>query len=78
MAVDPKLREELLRLPVEQRAQLAAELLRSLEGEDDEDFDPVAHEKAWADEIQHRLRQVDSGEVETIPWSVVRERLRRP
>jgi len=48
--------EEALRLPVEQRADLAAEPLRSLD-EDDEDeqtFPAKEVERQWAEEIARR------------------------
>jgi putative addiction module component (TIGR02574 family) len=52
------------------RAELAALLLESLEGEPDEDV-----EAAWAEEIERRVRQIENGEVETIPWEEVRAKL---
>ena len=51
-------------------AELAGLLLESLEGEPDEDV-----EAAWAEEIERRVRQIDSGEVKTIPWEQVRANL---
>jgi len=53
-----------------ERAELAGLLLDSLEGEPDEGV-----EAAWAEEIEHRIRQIDSGEVATIPWEEVRAKL---
>jgi putative addiction module component (TIGR02574 family) len=32
-------------------------------------------EAAWAEEIERRIRQIDSGEVATIPWEEVRAKL---
>ena len=52
------------------RAELAGRLLETLHGEPDEDV-----EAAWAAEIERRVRQIDSGEVETIPWADVRAKL---
>ena len=52
------------------RAELAGRLLETLHGEPDEDV-----EAAWAEEIERRVRQMDSGEVETIPWEEVRAKL---
>ena len=54
------------------RAALAHALIESLDGEPD----PGA-EEAWKAEIQRRTAELDSGSVETVPWSEVRERLRR-
>lgn len=53
-----------------ERAELAGLLLESLEGEPDEDV-----EAAWAEEVERRVRQIDSGEVKTIPWEQVRAEL---
>ena len=61
---------EASQLTERERAELAALLLESLEGEPDEDV-----EAAWVEEIERRVRQIDSGEVETIPWEQVRAEL---
>ena len=53
-----------------ERAELAGLLLDSLEGAPDDDV-----EAAWAEEIERRVRQLDSGEVTTIPWEEVRAKL---
>jgi putative addiction module component (TIGR02574 family) len=63
---------EALALPVDERANVAAELLASLDGERDED--PAAVEAAWAAEIEKRARRVTSGESPGIPWEDVRAR----
>lgn len=53
------------------RAMLAGLLIESLEGEEpDQDL-----EAAWKDEIQRRVRELDSGDVKTIPWEEVKNRL---
>jgi putative addiction module component (TIGR02574 family) len=52
------------------RAELAGRLLGTLHGEPDEDV-----EAAWAEEIERRVRQIDAGEVKTIPWEEVRAKL---
>ena len=49
------------------RAQLAGMLIESLDGRPDPDV-----EAAWAEEVERRVRQVDAGEVELIPWEQVR------
>ena len=61
---------EASQLTERERAELAALLLESLEGEPDEDV-----EAAWVEEIERRVRQIDSGEVQTIPWEQVRAEL---
>ncbi len=55
-------------LPEEQRAALAAALIESLDHGVDEDA-----EAAWSAEIAYRLRQVESGDVTTIPWTQARQ-----
>jgi putative addiction module component (TIGR02574 family) len=76
MSMDPaKLRDEAMRLPVEARARLAAELLGSLD--DMDDVDPAEHEAAWSAEIVERMRQLEAGEVETVPWADARKRIVR-
>lgn len=62
--------KDALELPPEARAALADSLWESLEGRPDE-----AAEDAWRQEIQRRVRDLDSGTVVTIPWTEVRTRL---
>jgi putative addiction module component (TIGR02574 family) len=69
-----KVRDEAMRLPAPDRARLAADLLGSLDG-DDEELDPREHEAAWSNEIAERLRAVDSGEVKPVAWSEARRRI---
>ena len=58
---------DVMRLPDEQRAALAAALIESLEQGVDEDA-----EAAWSVEIARRLHDVESGCVKTIPWPQAR------
>lgn len=60
------------RLSTTERAELAAGLLASLDGEPDDDV-----EAAWAAEIQRRVERVRSGEAKGRSWPEVRERLKR-
>jgi putative addiction module component (TIGR02574 family) len=62
---------EALKLPTDKRAELAAELLRSLDGEPDEDV-----EAAWAAEIERRVRDVKAGKARFEDWEVIRDRAR--
>ena len=62
---------EALALPVDERADVAAELLASL-NEDDVATEDI--EAAWAVEIERRARRVLSGESEGIPSEDVRRR----
>jgi putative addiction module component (TIGR02574 family) len=76
MSMDPsKLRDEVLRLPRKARARLVADLLRSLD--DDDEIDQAEHAAAWGSEIAERLREVDAGEVQPVPWSEARQRIIR-
>ncbi|MGB7877756.1 MAG: addiction module protein [Ilumatobacteraceae bacterium] len=68
------LREELLALPLDERAEFAAELLASLDDEDTSD-DPVEVDLAWRDELSRRSEQIATGTVATVGWDQVLERV---
>ncbi len=59
-------------LPEEERATLAGLLIESLDSEWEAGVD-----EAWAKEIDRRIAELDSDEVEPIPWEEVRARLLR-
>lgn len=59
-----------LTLPEEDRAEIAGVLLESLDPTTEADV-----ERAWRQEVAARIGALDAGEVETIPWSEVRDRL---
>ena len=61
---------EATELPERDRAELAGMLIETLEGTPDEDV-----EAAWEEEVVRRIRQLDAGEVTTIPWEQVRAEL---
>jgi putative addiction module component (TIGR02574 family) len=63
--------EQALKLSPTERAEVAEKLIVSLDEVPDTDV-----EQAWQEEIQKRLRQIDRGEVKTIPWEEVQRRLR--
>ena len=67
--------QEALRLPRRERADVAAELLASLD--DDLTDDPQELEKAWAAEIERRARRVLAGESAGTPWAEVKQRIER-
>jgi putative addiction module component (TIGR02574 family) len=68
---DPaELLKEALQLPADARAALAGSLLDSLDEEVDEDA-----ETAWQLEINRRIEDLDSGKVNTVPWSEARRRI---
>jgi putative addiction module component (TIGR02574 family) len=66
-----KLKEEVLQLPVSERAELAYCLIHSLD-EDDED-----NQAAWEDELTHRWQDIESGEEVDEPAESVFAELRR-
>jgi len=67
-----ELLREALTLPLDERADVAAELLASLD--DAEAEHPSDVEAAWAAEIERRARRVLAGETAGIPWEDVRRR----
>jgi putative addiction module component (TIGR02574 family) len=68
------LRDELLALPLDERAEFAAELLASLDDEDSLD-DPVEVDLAWRDELSRRSEQIATGTVAAVGWDQVLERV---
>ena len=66
-----KVLDEALRLGLAERAELAAELIASLDGEPDDDV-----ELAWAAEVERRAAQARSGEDSGTPWGVVLDKAR--
>ncbi len=67
------LREEALALPDGARAELAAELLMSLEHEPEQDLGTVNAQ--WANEIESRARRALAGDATSRDWIAVRQRL---
>ena len=61
--------QKALALSESERAELAGNLLSSLDTTVDPDVDA-----AWQDEVARRMDEVQSGKVKTIPWPEVRER----
>jgi len=59
-----------LRLDVDARAELAAELLASLDGPADPDA-----EAAWSAEIERRVAAIEAGTVRLEPWEEVKRRI---
>jgi len=64
---------EVLTLPLDERADVAAEILASLDDAASEE--PAAVQAAWATEIERRARRVLAGESTGEPWEDVRERI---
>ena len=65
-----ELLREALELPIAERADVAAELLASLDAAEGENLAEV--EAAWAAEIERRARRVLSGESAGVAWEDVR------
>lgn len=61
-----------LRLEPDARAEVAAELLASLDGP----VDPDA-ETAWDAEIERRIEAIEAGTVALEPWADVKRRIER-
>jgi putative addiction module component (TIGR02574 family) len=60
-----------LGLPPNDRAEIAASLIHSLDDEADADVDA-----AWAEEINRRIESIDNGQVQLIPWDEVMRSMR--
>ena len=63
---------EALRLDQDARAELAAELLASLDGPADPDA-----ERAWDVEIERRIAAIEAGTIRLEPWDEVRRRIEK-
>ncbi len=61
-----------LRLEPETRAELAAELLASLDGPADPDA-----EAAWDVEIERRVAAIEAGTIRLEPWADVKRRIEK-
>ncbi|BAS26850.1 hypothetical protein LIP_0993 [Limnochorda pilosa] len=61
-----------LRLDAKARAEIAAELLASLDGPPDPDA-----ESAWEAEIQRRVADIEAWTAELEPWEKVKRRIER-
>jgi hypothetical protein len=74
VSADPSvIRRAALSLPVEERADLAAELLASLE--DNVPTDDAGVSELWSREIERRARRVVAGANQGDEWSALRQRL---
>jgi putative addiction module component (TIGR02574 family) len=65
-----KLLQDAMELPLPERAELAADLLASLDGEPDVDV-----EAAWASEIERRAREAMANPDDDVAWETVRAEL---
>jgi putative addiction module component (TIGR02574 family) len=71
MARSDSVLKEALQLSPRERAEVAEELLASLDNEPVEAADDIA--RAWGAEIERRARRVLAGESSGIPWHEVRK-----
>lgn len=60
----------LLQLPPDDRGEIAAQLLESLDPNTDPDADA-----AWSEEIRTRVEDVLTGRVKTVPWADARAQI---
>jgi hypothetical protein len=64
--------ESALQLPPAQRAEVAAQLIASLDGNSES-----GAEQAWASEVEQRARRVLVGDGKSSDWDTVRSRAER-
>jgi putative addiction module component (TIGR02574 family) len=69
--------EQALQLKEEERGELIARLLQSLEPDDGEEVHGDAWEDAWSEEIDRRVREIRDGKVELIDGDEAMARVRR-
>lgn len=62
-----------MQLPEEERAEIAARLIGSLDAATADDAEDV--QQAWATEIERRCADLDAGRTRTIAWKTVRRRI---
>ena len=71
-AATTKLADKLLSLPCEDRIYLVDRLLKSLNAPSKEEVD-----KAWAEESERRIDELESGKVQTIPGEQIFREIRK-
>ena len=65
-----RLLKEALKLSEQERAELAAKLIESLDPEAEEEF-----RDNWQPEIERRLKNLKEGKTRTVPWEEARRRI---
>ena len=70
--VTPSVFADALRLDPDTRAELASELLASLDGPADPDA-----EAAWAAEIDRRVEAIEAGSLRLEPWAQAKRRIEK-
>ncbi len=71
-ALAKEILDNALKQPETERARIAEALIASLDVPSDREI-----ERAWQTEIDRRLRDMDAGAVQCVPWEEVRDRLFR-
>jgi len=66
-----------MRLPVEERSELANQLMLSLDEEPLTESEMDAMDALWAPEIRRRVAELENGQVQSIPWEEVDARIRK-
>jgi putative addiction module component (TIGR02574 family) len=64
-----ELLQKALALPEQERAELAGNLISSLDATVDQDVDA-----AWQQEVLRRLHEIQSGKAETVSWEEVQQK----
>lgn len=67
--------QQALQLPQHERADLAHQLILSLEGIDLNEPKEEGYDEAWAEEIERRMASYERGESQARPWSEVRSEI---
>ncbi len=62
--------QETLSMPENEHARIAERLIISLHGQTSHNID-----EAWHTEIERRVKEINSDEVQCIPWEDIRDRL---
>ncbi|TDX99547.1 addiction module protein [Thiohalophilus thiocyanatoxydans] len=70
-----EIEKDLMALPIQDRARIAADLIRSLD-KDDEILSREELDAAWLEEIQRRVQDVHEGRVELLDAEQVMAELR--
>jgi putative addiction module component (TIGR02574 family) len=66
--------DQALSLSTKDRARIAHELIVSLD--DAPVDDPAEVERAWTQEIERRLEEVDAGTAQLVPWNVAEREIK--
>ena len=64
--------KEALGMPENERARIAERLIASLHEHPSHEI-----EEAWHKEIEKRAKEIDTGEVDCLPWEDIKKRLHR-